>query len=620
MDATFIALQRALAGEYSLEREIGRGGMGIVYLAREVQLDRLVAIKVLPAELAARDDVRERFTREARTAAGLSHPNIVPIHRVGEAEGLPYFVMTYVRGETLGERLRARGPLTPASLSRVLHDVALALGYAHGRGVIHRDVKPDNILLEEESGRALVSDFGIAHTKRAGNAAQGDIVGTLQFMSPEQVRGEPLDGRSDIYALGVVAFLAATGYLPRDLTMPGGVPGGIARVIDRCLAADAAGRFRTAEEIASALDATATPVRAAIPEVIRDWTSSPAPLLHVYGFWSAGWFVATVSQYLRWVTGPAWPYDRHAGTNAAFGLALTVLPLIPLAAFQLSKTRRALAAGYSLADLRAALREWTTRRREELGKAKESIWARLFREATWFSAAAGSTMIITLDTIQPRPFVPESVRLGVMGAVLLGIGSLTILGALGAPLISPKVERPLVGTLRARLWNSRLGAWLASRLTPRERGIPETQFRPTELALKLAVEDLYAALPQTYREMIGDVAPVASRLSDHVTELRREVERLEVLRASAREHEEATVDDLLVASRKQLGQSVGALERMRLELLRLHGGAQDLRPLTTSLDLARAMVEDIVRLRAAESEISPGRRALPIDVRTPSPA
>src|SRR5437764_189536 len=137
-DPTFLTLQSALAGEYSLERELGRGGMGIVFLAREVVLDRLVAIKALPAEMTARDDVRDRFLREARTAASLSHPNIVPIHRVGEANGIPYFVMTFVNGQTLGERLRARGPIGPTLLTRVLRDVALALGYAHGRGVIDR--------------------------------------------------------------------------------------------------------------------------------------------------------------------------------------------------------------------------------------------------------------------------------------------------------------------------------------------------------------------------------------------------------------------------------------------------------------------------------------------------
>src|ERR1041385_4956353 len=134
----FLELQAALAGEYSLQREIGRGGMGIVYLARDVQLDRDVAIKVLPPQLARRAEARERFIREARTAAGLSHPNIVPIHRVSETHGFVFFVMSYVEGETLGERIRTKGPLSPAEATRVMREVSWALAYAHGRGVVHR--------------------------------------------------------------------------------------------------------------------------------------------------------------------------------------------------------------------------------------------------------------------------------------------------------------------------------------------------------------------------------------------------------------------------------------------------------------------------------------------------
>src|SRR5690606_6390376 len=189
----FLELQAALAGEYSLQRELGRGGMGIVYLARDVQLDRDVAIKVLPSHLADAES-RERFLREARTAAGLSHPHIVPIHRVGEAGGFVFFVMSYVDGETLGERLRTRGPLPPDDASRVLREVAWALAYAHGRGIVHRDVKPDNILLEAGTGRAMVTDFGIAHggAHAADTTAAGRIMGTAHFMSPEQASGEPL--------------------------------------------------------------------------------------------------------------------------------------------------------------------------------------------------------------------------------------------------------------------------------------------------------------------------------------------------------------------------------------------------------------------------------------------
>ncbi|MFI5279981.1 MAG: serine/threonine-protein kinase, partial [Gemmatimonadales bacterium] len=158
LSTEFVALQQAVAGRYSLERELGRGGMGIVYLARDVALDRLVAIKLLPPAQAAQAGLKERFLREARTAAKLSHPNIVQIYVVEEAAGLVFFVMAYVEGETLGQRLRAKGPLNPAAGIKLLQEVAWALAYAHLRGIVHRDIKPDNILMEQGTGRAMVSD------------------------------------------------------------------------------------------------------------------------------------------------------------------------------------------------------------------------------------------------------------------------------------------------------------------------------------------------------------------------------------------------------------------------------------------------------------------------------
>ena len=269
----------ALAGQYLLERELGRGGMGVVYLARDVKLDRPVALKVLPPALAADAVVRERFLREARTAARLAHPNVVPVYRADEIGGTAFFAMAYVEGESLAERLDARGVMAPADAVRVLRDVAWALAYAHARGVVHRDVKPENILLERATGRALVTDFGIAHQREALDVSaarltrDGHVLGTLHYMSPEQVGGLPVDGRSDLYALGVVAYLALGGRLPfGDLAGPAvlvahatrpapplhevrpELPAALAAAVDRCLAKDPDARYATGEQMAEALE------------------------------------------------------------------------------------------------------------------------------------------------------------------------------------------------------------------------------------------------------------------------------------------------------------------------------------------------------------------------------
>src|SRR5882672_4620012 len=211
----FLALQELLAGRYSIERELGRGGMGIVLLARDVALDRPVAIKLLPPHLATRPDERDRFVQEARTAAGLAHPNIVPIHLV-EAHGeLVFFVMGCVDGEPLRERVELAGPLPPRLATKLLQEVAWALGAAHQRGVIHRDVKPDNIMIERATERAVVTDFGIALGSRARKAeSPGSVTGTARYMSPEQACGEPVDARSDLYSLGATFFYALTGRAP----------------------------------------------------------------------------------------------------------------------------------------------------------------------------------------------------------------------------------------------------------------------------------------------------------------------------------------------------------------------------------------------------------------------
>ena len=218
-DALRDRVERAVAALFEIEDEIGRGGMAVVYRALDVRLRRKVALKVLPPELAFRDEVKSRFLREAQMSAQLSHPNIVPIYTVDEIDGVVFFSMGLVEGETLAQRLvhEPRPPI--ATVRSMLRQVADALAYAHARHVVHRDVKPDNILVERTTGQVLVSDFGIARAAEgdARLTVTGATVGTPAYMSPEQAMGDrALDARSDIYALGVVGYQMLAGELPHQ--------------------------------------------------------------------------------------------------------------------------------------------------------------------------------------------------------------------------------------------------------------------------------------------------------------------------------------------------------------------------------------------------------------------
>jgi serine/threonine protein kinase len=278
-------LAQALGPAYTIEGEIGRGGMGVVYMARDERLKRKVAVKVLPPDLAFREEIRLRFLREAETAARLSHPHIVPIHSVGEGpDGLVYFVMAYIDGEPLGSRLKRRGQLSPEEARRILMETADALGAAHALGIIHRDVKPDNILLEGSRGRVVVTDFGIAKALSSTTGpgtltATGVAIGTPHYMSPEQAAGDrEIDGRSDIYSLGVVGFEMLAGELPFQApTVPGillkqitegapalsrkrpDCPDDLAACVMRCLEKEPETRWPTADALRRALESRATP-------------------------------------------------------------------------------------------------------------------------------------------------------------------------------------------------------------------------------------------------------------------------------------------------------------------------------------------------------------------------
>ncbi|HEY3492002.1 MAG TPA: serine/threonine-protein kinase, partial [Solirubrobacterales bacterium] len=258
-----------MAGTYTIEGEIGRGGMGVVYRARDERLHRRVAIKVLPPEFAFQEEIRARFTREAQTAARLSHPHVVPIYDVGNTGDLVYFVMGYVDGESLGGRIKRRGQLPAEEVRRIMKETADALGAAHALSIIHRDIKPDNILLDGTRGRVMVTDFGIAKALQSGSGATltsaGVAIGTPSFMSPEQAAGEKeIDGRSDLYSLGIVAYQMCTGQPPFTAPTVAGilmkqitevapavrerrpdVPEDLALAVSRCLEKDPENRWAT---------------------------------------------------------------------------------------------------------------------------------------------------------------------------------------------------------------------------------------------------------------------------------------------------------------------------------------------------------------------------------------
>lgn len=207
-------IRSALSADYEIFEELGRGGMAVVYRGHERALARDVAIKVLPVARTFDTEFVKRFQREARLSASLEHPHIVPIYRVGQSGRVNFFVMKYMRGSSLTDMLREQSTMEPEDVERMLLEVGDALDHAHSHGVVHRDVKPDNIM-QDHTGRYIVMDFGIAKSLGGEQLTQtGGSIGTPKYMSPEQAKGGELDGRSDFYSLGVVAYYCLVGHVP----------------------------------------------------------------------------------------------------------------------------------------------------------------------------------------------------------------------------------------------------------------------------------------------------------------------------------------------------------------------------------------------------------------------
>jgi serine/threonine-protein kinase len=612
MDRLFLDFQSAIAGRYSLERELGRGGMGVVYLAREVRLDRPVAIKLLPPSKASDPKLRERFLREARTAAKLSHPNIIPIHAVEEIGGFVFFAMAYIEGETLTERVRRRGPLAPSEASRVLRDVAWALAYAHGQGVIHRDVKPDNILLEN-NGRVLVADFGIASVVAgAGALSTGEVVGTPEFMSPEQALGEAVDARSDLYSLGIVGYFACSAALPfeaekatdvlaKQVTEPAPplaavaplVPRRLAQAIDRCLAKEPADRpdgpAALAEQLSHALEQ-----RRELPVALRAFVKHDARL--------------DGSGVLLWpfVMLVATPIAGMLTQSVAVGFMTLIsgYTLVPLGVL-INRARKLLNAGFGHGDIGVAFKAEIDRSREEraygLGHGGgPSVFERILR---WVSGIGLGTAVFALAAFAGSD--PESYPLMMLlawsmtGGVASGIGALVML----------QRRRDVDAEFWGRLWTGRLGRWLfgVARMFTGTKSLPASlTHRPTELALGMAAEQLYDTLPKETRRQLRDLPDVVHRLEQDAQRMRARLEELQEALADVgqRGNPDASIaarHDRIVADlsaerdlvQQRLKDAVAALETIRLNLLRLHAGSGSVHSLTTDLGLARNLARDI---------------------------
>jgi hypothetical protein len=626
-DPLFLAFQLAVAGRYSIDREIGRGGMGVVYLAREVHLDRSVAIKLLPPDRAKDPALRARFLREARLAAKLSHPNIIPIHSVDETGDFVYFVMAFVDGETLAHRVRTRGPLPSGEGARVLREVAWALAYAHGQGVVHRDVKPDNILLEASSGRVLVADFGIAAAVD-DHGADG-IVGTPEFMSPEQALGGEMDARSDLYSLGATAFFAfsgrlafegqsATEILAKQVTAPAPplgsvgttVPKKIAVLVDRCLAKEPDLRPASAQALAEQLG-VALEQRRESPVALRAFVKRNARLDGT-GTIFTGVAVTGVSAYM------AGTYQDPFVGLATLLVGATALPFTHC----VREARRLLLSGFAHSDLERPFATEMELVREELAVAYPDSPVAL--EKTLPSVTRGALVVFVSIWSWLALFDQRGPTRGYALAGLALSGITALMSSLATMGLARR-HRDVSTEFWAKVWTGRVGkaAFAVARRFLGNRPVATAMtHRATELSLGMAAEQLYESLPKEMRRALGDLPEVLRWLQRDAQVLRRNYEELQEALADAGD---AAASDRYAEVRAtrdsmhaKLRDAVSALETIRLNLLRLHAGSGTVEGLTTHLGLAADVSMEVERLVAAHSEVETLMRFPRETVATPS--
>jgi hypothetical protein len=458
---------------YKIERELGRGGMGAVYLASDLRLGRLVALKVLPPELSGDAGLRERFLRETRTAASFSHPNIVPVHAVEDDGRSLAFVMGFVEGESLASRVARAGPLDVRSTVRLLQDVAYALAYAHGRGVVHRDIKPDNIMIERATGRALVMDFGIARAMTPKNDAPGltrigEVVGTPEYMSPEQASGDNVDGRSDLYSLGLVALFAVTGrapitgestqqiivkqlteVLPPSALLRPDLPAPLAAAIDRCVAKEPAQRFASAEALVEEID-SARLTGPEIPLPIRLFAQEAATLGLILTFFVIiSWLIVSSLS------------PRTDGVDAYLPVMLLSGVVITRIMQARSEAGRLAAAGFTAANVFDGLHAVLDERALVRSAVAADPTVRIRRKRTVLIALAQipAAALLFWFALQRREQVgPNSYMIG-WGGMTMVMSALALGGVSFVLLVRSPFRAPIGERLFRLVWLGPIGRW-----------------------------------------------------------------------------------------------------------------------------------------------------------------
>jgi eukaryotic-like serine/threonine-protein kinase len=622
-------VERSLTSSYELDREIGRGGMGIVYLARDRRLKRQVAIKLLPPELAFRSEIRTRFLREAETAAQLSHPNIVPIYSVDERDGLVYFVMAYVNGDTVASRLHARGPMPPDEVRNIMIQTANALAYAHERGVVHRDIKPDNILIDHEDERVMVTDFGIARAVTEGADARltatGMAIGTPAYMSPEQSMGErEIDGRSDLYSLGIVAYQMLSGELPFtaqstpallvkhiserpppvDERCPD-APRDLTRAIMLLLEKEPANRFPSAEALSTALATRNVP---ALPDVPRytDQRSAEryepryAPEMQS-GSTGLHDREPTAAELRRWNAEPVVRYRKKLAPFVAFGSVSVVLAVFDVVSFMPFVGVWSVYLAYKYSQLWTEGYDW----RDVLREPRDRMFFDVV--ADWFDN------VRALYDRKKRAEVRERAR--------MRRGRPPLFAAPNAPGSDVNGRDTSRSSTRPRLARGLEANAVAQAIEYRDDIVRIVQSLPRrERELAGDVSTSAEALYQRVRVLADSLADLAQRapnenvqtIDDEIARLEAEanphdpraeerVRRLARLRRDRRSV--AEVGSRREQSKQKLESCVLALQTMRLDLMRLQSGGESFGNVTLISERAMALAREVDNAVYAADEI-----------------